>query len=108
MRTGAARGGRGCVASLRGGRSVQESGLAEELSEAGAGAGEEEADAEEAGAEADGERFDSYFAPDTDVSEDTLRLSASSGRASLTVKKKVKTKNANDKKKKKTNNIMHI
>ena len=60
------------------------------------------------GATADGEPFDSHLASDTDVSEETLHLSASTGGPSLTVKKKVKTKNANDKKKKKTKNIIHI
>ena len=66
-----------------------------------------DADQCEGGAEADGERFDSCFASDTDVPEGTLHLSASSGGPSLTVKKKVKTKNANDKKKKKkTKKIM--
>ena len=59
------------------------------------------------GATADGEPFDSHLASDTDVSEETLHLSASTGGPSLTVKKKVKTKNAKDKKKKKINNIMH-
>ena len=61
------------------------------------------------GATADGEPFDSHLASDSDVSEETLHLSASTGGPSLTVKKKVKTKNANDNKtKKKTKKIMHI
>ena len=61
------------------------------------------------GATADGEPFDSHLASDSDVSEETLHLSASTGGPSLTVKKKVvKTKNANDKKKKKPKKIMHI
>ena len=60
------------------------------------------------GATADGEPFDYHLASDTDVSEETLHLSASTGGPSLTVKKKVKTKNANDKKEKKTKKIIHI
>ena len=52
------------------------------------------------GATADGEPFDSHLASDTDVSEETLHLSASTGGPSLTVKKKVKNKHADGKKKK--------
>ena len=52
------------------------------------------------GATADGEPFDSHLASDTDVSEETLHLSASTGGPSLTVKKKVKKKYADGKKKK--------
>ena len=53
------------------------------------------------GATADGEPFDSpLFASDTDMSEETLHLSASTGGPSLTVKKKVKNKHADGKKKK--------
>ena len=58
------------------------------------------------GATADGEPFDSHLASDTDVSEETLHLSASTGGPSLTVKKKVKNKHA-DGKKKKIKNIKH-
>ena len=64
---------------------------------AGAGAGQHEGDAK-----ADDEPGD-YLAASNDESEETLHLSASSGGPSLTVKKRVKTKNANDKKKKKKN-----
>ena len=54
------------------------------------------------GATADGEPFDSpLFASDTDMSEETLHLSASTGGPSLTVKKRVKNKHADGKKKKK-------
>ena len=59
-----------------------------------------DADQCEGGAKADGEPFDSHFASGTDVSEETLHLSASSGGPSLTVKKKVKNKYADGKKKK--------
>ena len=59
----------------------------------GAGA---DADQCEGGAEADGEPFDSHFASDTDVSEETLHLSASTGGPSLTVKKKVKNRLTGD------------
>ena len=53
------------------------------------------------GATADGEPFDSpLFASDTDMSEETLHLSASTGGPSLTVKKRVKNKHADGKKKK--------
>ena len=52
------------------------------------------------GATADGEPFDSHLASDTDVSEETLHLSASTGGPSLTVKKRVKNKHADGKKKK--------
>ena len=52
------------------------------------------------GATADGEPFDSHLASDSDVSQETLRLSASTGGPSLTVKKKVKNKHADGKKKK--------
>ena len=52
------------------------------------------------GATADGEPFDYHLASDTDVSEETLHLSASTGGPSLTVKKKVKKKYADGKKKK--------
>ena len=52
------------------------------------------------GATADGEPFDSHLASDTDVSEEPLHLSASTGGPSLTVKKKVKNKYADGKKKK--------
>ena len=52
------------------------------------------------GATADGEPFDSHLASDTDVSEETLHLSASTGGPSLTVKKKVQNKHADGKKKK--------
>ena len=52
------------------------------------------------GATADGEPFDSLLASDTDLSEETLHLSASTGGPSLTVKKKVKNKHADGKKKK--------
>ena len=51
------------------------------------------------GATADGEPFDSLLASDTDLSEETLHLSASTGGPSLTVKKKVKNKHADGKKK---------
>ena len=56
------------------------------------------------GATAGGEPVDSHLASDTDVSEETMHLSASTGGPSLTVKKKVKNKYA-DGKKKKINNI---
>ena len=52
------------------------------------------------GATADGEPFDYHLASDTDVSEETLHLSASTGGPSLTVKKKVKKMYADGKKKK--------
>ena len=52
------------------------------------------------GAAADGEPFDSHLASDTEVSEETLHLSASTGGPSLTVKKRVKNKHADGKKKK--------
>ena len=52
------------------------------------------------GATADGEPFDSHLKSDTDVSEETLHLSASTGGPSLTVKKNVKNKHADGKKKK--------
>ena len=52
------------------------------------------------GATADGEPFDSHLASDTDVSEEALHLPASTGGPSLTVKKKVKNKHADGKKKK--------
>jgi hypothetical protein len=53
------------------------------------------------GATADGEPFDSpLFASDTDMSEETLHLSASTGGPSLTVKTRVKNKHADGKKKK--------
>ena len=52
------------------------------------------------GATADGEPFDYHLASDTDVSEETLHLSASTGGPSLTVNKKVKNKYADGKKKK--------
>ena len=52
------------------------------------------------GATADGESIDSYLASDTDMSEETLHLSASTGGPSLTVKKRVKNKHADGKKKK--------
>ena len=52
------------------------------------------------GATADGEPFDSLLASDTDLSEETLHLSASTGGPSLTVKKRVKNKHADGKKKK--------
>ena len=52
------------------------------------------------GATADGEPIDSYLASDTDLSEETLHLSASTGGPSLTVKKRVKNKHADGKKKK--------
>ena len=56
------------------------------------------------GATADGEPFDSpLFASDTDMSEETLHLSASTGGPSLTVKKRVKNKHADGKKKKNIN-----
>ena len=58
------------------------------------------------GATADGEPFDSHLASDTDVSEETLHLSASTGGPSLTVKKRVKNKHA-DGKKKMINKIKH-
>ena len=59
---------------------------------AGAGAGQHEGDAK-----ADDEPRD-YLAASSDESREALHLSASSGGPSLTVKKKVKTKNANGKK----------
>ena len=59
------------------------------------------------GATADGEPFDSYLASDSDVSQETLHLSASTGGPSLTDKKKVKTKHADGKKKKNINKIKH-
>ena len=59
------------------------------------------------GATADGEPIDSYLASDTDMSEETLHLSASTGGPSLTVKKKVKNKHADGKKKKKIKKIKH-
>ena len=65
---------------------------------AGAGAGQHEGDAK-----ADDEPGD-YLAASSDESEETLHLSASTGGPSLTVKKKVKNKHA-DGKKKKINNI---
>ena len=52
------------------------------------------------GATADGEPSHSLLASDTDLSEETLHLSASTGGPSLTVKKKVKNKHADGKKKK--------
>ena len=52
------------------------------------------------GATADGEPFDSHLKSDTEESEETLHLSASTGGPSLTVKKKVKNKYADGKKKK--------
>ena len=52
------------------------------------------------GATADGESIDSYLASDTDMSEETLHLSASTGGQSLAVKKRVKNKHADGKKKK--------
>ena len=51
------------------------------------------------GATADGEPFDSLLASDTDLSEETLHLSASTGGPSLTVKKKIKNKHADGNKK---------
>ena len=52
------------------------------------------------GATADGEPIDSHLASETDLSEETLHLSASTGGPSLTVKKRVKNKHADGKKKK--------
>ena len=55
------------------------------------------------GATADGEPFESHLESDSDVPQETLRrlhLSASTGGPSLTVKKKVKNKHADGKKKK--------
>ena len=63
------------------------------LKGAGAGAGQHEGDAK-----ADDEPRDS-LAASSDESEEALHLSASTGGPSLTVKKKVKTKNADGKKK---------
>ena len=62
---------------------------------AGAGAGQHEGDAK-----ADDEPGD-YLAASSDESEEALHLSASSGGPSLTVKKRVKNKHADGKKKKK-------
>ena len=67
---------------------------------AGAGAGQHEGDAK-----ADDEPDDS-LAASNDESEEALHLSASSGGPSLTVKKKVKNKHA-DGKKKKIKKIQH-
>ena len=64
------------------------------LKGAGAGAGQHEGDAK-----ADDEPRD-YLAASIDESEETLHLSASTGGPSLTVKKKVKNKYADGKKKK--------
>ena len=58
------------------------------------------------GAKADGEPFDSHLASDSDMSQETLHLSASTGGPSLIVKKNVKSKHA-DGKKKKIKNIKH-
>ena len=68
---------------------------------AGAGAGQHEGDAK-----ADDEPRD-YLAASSDESEEALHLSASSGGPSLTVKKNVKTKHAQDKKKNNIKKIMH-
>ena len=69
---------------------------------AGAGAGQHEGDAK-----ADDEPRD-YLAASTDESEEALHLSASSGGPSLTVKKKVKTKNAKRKKRTNRHVIKHL
>ena len=58
------------------------------------------------GATADGEPFDSHLKSDSDVSQEALHLSASTGGPSLAAKKKVKTKNAAGKNKN-INNIKH-
>ena len=58
-------------------------------------------------AKADDEPRD-YLAASSDEAEEALHLSASSGGPSFTIKKEVKTKNANEKKEKKSNNIMHL